>query len=83
LRGRSEQHAARLRELGIDAVNLHESEWTGGLVTLYHRFGIRTFGWDAQHHRALVELLRAGIDGVYSDHVDLMMAAIDEVHNGG
>ena len=34
-----EQHAARLRELGVDAVNLHQSEWTAGTVALYHRFG--------------------------------------------
>ncbi len=65
-----ERHAARLRSLGIDAVNLHHSDWTGGLVTLYHRFGVRAWGWDAQHPRILDGLLDMGIDALFSDHAD-------------
>ncbi len=67
-----ERHAAQLRQRGIDAVNLHHSDWTGGLVTLYHRFGVRAWGWDAQHARILDELLDMGVDAVFSDHVDRM-----------
>jgi glycerophosphoryl diester phosphodiesterase len=70
-----ERHAARLRDAGIDAVNLHRSEWTAGLVTLFHRFERRAWGWDAQHERMIVELLLMGIDGVFSDHVDRMSDA--------
>lgn len=70
-----EHHAARLRELGIDAVNLHHSEWSGGMVALYHRFRRLTLGWDAQHERVLRALLETGIDGVFSDHVDRMVDA--------
>jgi len=80
LNERPEQHAARLQRLGIDAVNLHHSEWSGGLITLYHRFGIFCLGWDAQFERILVDLLDAGIDGVYSDHVDTMTDAIAKVY---
>ena len=68
-----ERRAAQLSAAGIDAVNLHYSEWTGGLTTLFHRFGVLGFGWDAQHDRILRNLLRMGIDGVYSDHVDRMV----------
>ncbi len=71
-----ERGAAELSRLGIDAVNLHRSEWTGGLTTLFHRFGVVCFGWDAQLPRHLAELLDMGIDGVFSDHVDRMMEAI-------
>ena len=71
-----ERGAAELSRLGIDAVNLHHSEWTGGLTTLFHRFGVVCFGWDAQLPRHLAELLDMGIDGVFSDHVDRMMEAI-------
>lgn len=73
LRQGPERHAARLAELGIDAVNLHHSDWTGGLTTLYHRFEVLTFGWDAQFERVIGELLDAGIDGVFSDHVERMV----------
>lgn len=65
-----ERHAAQVRQRGIDAVNLHHSDWTGGLVALYHRFGVRAWGWDAQHARILDELFDMGIDAVFCDHVD-------------
>lgn len=74
-----ERHAARLRELDIDAVNLHHSEWKGGLTVLYHRFERLTFGWDCQFDRVLDELLDMGIDGVYSDHTDRMVDALGRV----
>jgi len=71
-----EQRAAALAAAGIDAVNLHHTEWTGGLTALFHRFGILCFGWDAQHARILDGLLDLGIDAVYSDHVDRMVDAL-------
>ena len=73
-----ERRASNLAQAGIDAVNMRHSDWTGGMATLFHRFGRLCFGWDAQHRRILDDLLRMGLDGVYSDHVDTMMEAIDE-----
>jgi glycerophosphoryl diester phosphodiesterase len=71
-----ERRAAVLASKGIDAVNMHHLDWTGGLTTLFHRFGVLAFGWDAQTPRVLAELIDAGIDGVYSDHVDRMVDAV-------
>jgi glycerophosphoryl diester phosphodiesterase len=71
-----EQLAAQLARTGIDAVNLHHSDWTGGMTTLFHRFERVTFGWDAQHERIVVALVDMGIDGVYSNYVDRMMEAL-------
>jgi glycerophosphoryl diester phosphodiesterase len=76
MRSGPERRAAQLSEAGVDAVNLHESDWTGGLTTLFHRFDLLTFGWDAQFERVLDNLLSMGIDGIYSDHVDRMMEAV-------
>lgn len=75
----AERHAAELADAGIEAVNLHHTEWGGGLVSLFHRFDVLCFGWDAQHDRILDALLEAGIDGVYSDHVDRMVDAFARV----
>lgn len=75
--GGPERRAAQLRDLGIDAVNLHHAEWSAGLVALFHRFGRRCLGWDAQHVRIVTALLRAGIDGIFSDHVDRMVDGVD------
>lgn len=72
-----ERRGATLAAAGIDAVNLHWSDWTGGLTTLFHRFELAVFGWDCQHRRQLDALLQMGIDGVYSDHVDRMVDAIE------
>lgn len=76
IREGAERRAASLAEHGIDALNLHESDWTAGLATLLHRFERHCFGWDAQLDRVLAELLGKGLDGVYSDHVDRMVEAI-------
>jgi glycerophosphoryl diester phosphodiesterase len=73
-----ERRAATLADAGIDAVNMHHSDWTGGLTTLFHRFERYAFGWDAQHERVLRSLLAMGIDAVYSDHVDRMVEVLQE-----
>ncbi len=72
-----EQHAASLAAANVDAMNMHYSDWTAGLTTLFHRFDVLAFGWDAQHERVIEELVDIGIDAVYSDHVDRMVAVID------
>ncbi len=68
-----ERRAATLRENGIDAVNLHHSDWNGGMVALFHRFDRVAFGWDMQEPHILQAALRMGLDGVYSDRVDRMI----------
>lgn len=72
-----ERYAHELTKAGIEGVNLRHDEWSGGMVTLFHRFDRICFGWDAQHSRILNELLRMGIDGLYCDAVDIMMEAVN------
>ncbi len=71
-----ERRAATLADEGIDAVNLHHTEWSGGLTTLFHRFERLAFAWDLQFEHVLRNIIRMGIDGVFSDHVDVMTDAI-------
>ena len=71
-----ERHAARLHKAGIDAINLHYSDWTAGLTSLFHRFELVTFGWDAQFARIITALVNMEIDGVYCDDVEVMMATL-------
>jgi glycerophosphoryl diester phosphodiesterase len=73
-----ERHAADLRALGIDAMNMHHTDWTKGLVALFHRFDVRAFAWDVQETRYLRAVLGMGMDGIYCDRVDRMMAAVGE-----
>ena len=69
-----ERRAAELAAARIDGINLRQVEWTGGLTTLFHRFDLLCFGWDAQHEHQIARLIDMGIDAVYSDHSDRMAA---------
>jgi glycerophosphoryl diester phosphodiesterase len=71
-----ERHAADLADAGVDTVNFHHTDWTGGLTTLYHRFDRLTLAWDLQFPEALRTLVRMGIDGVFSDFPDRMVEAV-------
>ena len=73
-----ERHAFDLASAGIDAMNFHHSEWTAGLVSLFHRFDVLAFAWDAQEVRHLRAVLGMGIDGVYCDRPDRMVATVSE-----
>lgn len=70
----AEKRAAELAANRIEAINLRHGEWTGGLTTLFHRFDVLCFGWDAQHERQIARLIDQGIDAVYSDYVDRLVA---------
>ena len=72
----AERRAAALAEARVDAVNMHNSDWTGGLTTLFHRFEILSFAWDCQYDRILDQMLDMGMDGVYSDHTDRLVDAL-------
>jgi glycerophosphoryl diester phosphodiesterase len=74
----TERRAATLAEAGVDAINLHHTDWTLGLTTLFHRFEVHAFAWDAQFERVLAGVLHMGVDAVYSDHVDRMVAALQQ-----
>lgn len=65
-----ERHAATLRDLGISTVNMPFDDWNGGLVALFHRFGILCFGWNLQYPEVLTTGLRMGLDGIFSDWPD-------------
>jgi glycerophosphoryl diester phosphodiesterase len=73
-----ERRADHLARHGIDGINLHRTDWNGGLVALFHRFGLHTFGWDMQQEHELRDGLRMGLDAVYSDRVDVMTDAFRE-----
>jgi glycerophosphoryl diester phosphodiesterase len=73
-----ERHGADLADARLDAMNLHHTEWNKGVVSLFHRFGVRAFAWDVQEVRYLQAMLRNGIDALYCDHVARMVAVVAE-----
>jgi glycerophosphoryl diester phosphodiesterase len=77
-----ERRAGELAAARIDAVNLRHGQWSGGLTTLFHRFEVLCFAWDAQHEQQIARLIDSGIDAVYSDYVDRMVSVNDMFTNG-
>jgi glycerophosphoryl diester phosphodiesterase len=69
-----ERRAAELSAAKITAINMHYSDWTPGLVALFHRFDLVCFGWDAQFPRMVKSLIDMRIDGLFSDDVEMMMS---------
>lgn len=65
-----------LSAAGIDALNLHRSQWSDEAVREVHAVGLRAFAWDAQTDEDLAALVALGVDAVYSNHVGRMMAAL-------
>lgn len=68
----------RLAALGLDALNMHWRDWSAGLVERCHRLGLAAFGWDAQERAAMDHLLELGIDALYADAPDRLVAAVTE-----
>lgn len=65
-----EMHAARMRDLGIEVMNMHHRDWNGGLVALFQRFELQCFAWDCQFVRNIQDMAKIGINGIFSDWPD-------------
>lgn len=70
-----ERRCANLAQNGIVALNMHHTDWNGGLVALAHRFELAAFSWDIQHVELLCNAFRMGVDAVFSDWTDRMVDA--------
>jgi glycerophosphoryl diester phosphodiesterase len=76
LSGGPERHAAALSRAGVNAVQMPYADWTGGLTTLFHRFEVECFGWDAPHARMMNDLIRAGCDAISTVRIDRLSDAL-------
>jgi len=76
------RRAALLADAGVDAVNLHRRDWSPSLVETLHAHGRAAFAWDAQRGPVVARLVAMGVDAVYSDHVEVMMAALAAARAG-
>jgi len=59
-------------------MNFHHTEWSAGLVSLFHRFEVKAFAWDTQEVRQLRAVLAMGIDAVYCARPGRMVATVSE-----
>ena len=66
---------ANAKATGVEAINARWMWWTRGVVDEVHAHGMLAFGYDAQRRVSLNRSMSIGLDGVFSDHVDRMVAA--------
>jgi glycerophosphoryl diester phosphodiesterase len=59
----------------VDAVQLHESDWSAGLCALFHRFNRLALAGPAPQVHQLDALLAMGLDAVSSEHADRLAEA--------
>jgi hypothetical protein len=64
------------RKAGVEAINARSRWWSRRIVEEVHVHGMLAFGYDAQSRSALERAITIGLDGVFSDHVDLMIDAL-------
>ena len=77
-----ERRVAMLAEHGIDALNMHQTDWTGGLTTLVHRFE-RYAPSSGPAARAGCTTWSAWASTASSDSVDRMIEAVHAVSGSG
>lgn len=75
-----ESHAKSLSEAGVNALCLKKDEYSVGIVTQLHRFGVCCFAWGANLMREGIELFDMGIDGIYGNNPEILFAAQDEIY---
>jgi glycerophosphoryl diester phosphodiesterase len=66
----------KLAAVPADALNLHWRDWIPSLVAATHEAGLRAFGWDAQTEAAVERLVGLGVDALYADHPDVLVARV-------
>jgi len=78
--GGLERRAAALEQRNIDGIRLDHGHWTGGRVTLLHRFARLALGTGVVHDRETAALIDAGADGVYAERIEPMAAIMAEFY---
>lgn len=65
-----------IRDAGVDAVNARWPWWSPRFVDEVHELGMLGFGFDCQRPASLRRALDMGLDAVFSDHVEIMLAEL-------
>lgn len=72
-----------LRKLDVDVVNLHWRHWTPAGIRLVHMTGMLAFGWDVQDELACDRMTELGLDGLYTDRPDRLVARLRGASTSG
>ena len=71
-------HVRRLCELGVEVLNLHHRDCAQHALDACHSGGLQLFAWGIARSSTMRHLIRLGVDGMMSDHVDRLLRAVRE-----
>ncbi|MGH9024385.1 MAG: glycerophosphodiester phosphodiesterase [Acidimicrobiia bacterium] len=71
-----ERHLADLAGGSLDGLSMRAGEWSLGLTSLVHRFGLLAYGSQAREERHLRNLVAASVDAIASTAVDRLVAIV-------
>ncbi|MEO8104111.1 MAG: glycerophosphodiester phosphodiesterase [Betaproteobacteria bacterium] len=66
------EHLPRLEDLGCVSLHCHHEHITADLVRLFHGKGFRVMTYTVNEPDRLAELLALGVDGIFTDQLELM-----------
>lgn len=72
-------HVSALVHANVAVLNLHYTEWTAERIAIVRDAGLSAFAWDVQHEHMMLDVLQLGVDGVFSDHSDMMVAVANSL----
>ena len=71
----------RLNSAGVEVLNLKESDANPGVVAAVHHAGGKVFGWNVHTQRSAQRLVAMGVDGIYSNDVNILKGALSAPAN--
>lgn len=71
-----ERHLADLAAGALDGLSMRAGEWSLGLTSLVHRFGLLAYGSEAREERNLRNLVAASVDAIASTEVGRLVAIV-------
>ena len=71
-----------LRQLGAQAYHPRLSAFRPADIALLHRQGCRVHIWNANDRKTMQRLVRAGVDGIFTDFPQLLTSVLDSYREG-
>lgn len=71
-------HVRRLSGSGVEVLNLHHRDCAQPVLDACHSGRLQLFAWGIARSSTMRRLIRLGVDGMMSDHVDRLLHAVRE-----
>lgn len=67
------------RELGFSVISLRKRTVNEKLISACHEQGVRVYAWTIDDENEMIQFIRWGVDGIFSNKPDILQAAIQKI----